>query len=114
MKLASAKHPQLSSKTKKQHAETASKDLSGALNDYACGGGTAAGIWLQIPDVAKALHVKSGTKGMKYNWGPYNGGDLRPLYYKLAQKYRMLIYSGDVDACVPYWGTEEWTPRIRV
>jgi hypothetical protein len=26
-------------------------------------------------------------------------GDLRPLYKRLAQKYRMLIYSGDVDAC---------------
>ena len=58
-----AKHPQLSSKTKKQHAKTASKDLSGALNDYACGGGTAAGIWLGQPDVAEALHVKTGTKG---------------------------------------------------
>ena len=28
-------------------------------------------------------------------------GDLRPLYAKLIPKYRMLIYSGDTDGCVP-------------
>jgi hypothetical protein len=36
-----------------------------------------------------------------------NAGDLLPLYARLIKKYRMLIYSGDVDACIPYWGTEE-------
>merc|ERR1712146_213691 len=25
---------------------------------------------------------------------------------------RMLIYSGNVDACVPYWGSEEWTRQL--
>ena len=99
-------------KSKKEH-DSSNTDLSGALNDYACGGGNAAGKWLGQDDVAAALHVKTGTKGMKYNWGPYKvSGDLRPLYKELAQKYRMLIYSGDVDACVPYWGTEEWTREL--
>ncbi len=30
----------------------------------------------------------------------------------LAQKYRMLIYSGSVDACVPFNGSEEWTREL--
>ena len=34
-----------------------------------------------------------------------NVGDLRPLYRKLVAKYRLLIYSGNVDACVPTWGS---------
>ena len=34
-------------------------------------------------------------------------GDLLPLYARLIKKYRILIYSGDVDGCIPYWGTEE-------
>ena len=109
----SAKHPQLTTKKSKKEHDSSNTDLSGALNDYACGGGNAAGKWLGQDDVAAALHVKTGTKGMKYNWGPYKvSGDLRPLYKELAQKYRMLIYSGDVDACVPYWGTEEWTREL--
>jgi len=32
--------------------------------------------------------------------------DLRPVYKKLAEKYHMLIYSGDADACVPYYASE--------
>ena len=89
------------------------QDVSGALNDYPCGAGNAAGIWLGRADVAKALHVHANTTGMSYTWGPASAsGDLLPLYKELAQEFRVLIYSGDVDACVPYWGTEEWTREL--
>ncbi len=60
--------------------------------------------WLNVPAVMEALHVKPNTKGMNY---VKTAGNLLPLYAQLIAKYRMLIYSGDVDACVPYWGTEE-------
>jgi len=86
--------------------------VGAALNDYPCGG-DAVGKWLSQDSVVQALHVKSGLSGMTYNWGPYNvSGDLRPLYKKLAQKYHLLIYSGDTDACVPFVGTETWTREL--
>ena len=66
--------------------------------------------WLSRDDVAAALHVKQGTIGMRY--GPRDRADLRPLYKTLAAKYRLLIFSGDTDMCVPYIGTEEWTSEL--
>jgi serine carboxypeptidase-like clade I len=77
-----------------------------ALNDYSCGAETAMDVWLAEPSVAEALHVSLGTVGMMYN---KTATDLLPLYSSLIDKYQMLIYSGDVDGCVPYVGTEKWT-----
>lgn len=84
--------------------------FGGALNDYSCGGGRMMDRWLKLGAVQKALHVKNGTGGMVY--GPRDRDDLRPLYKTLASKYRLLIYSGDTDGCVPYVGTEEWTSGL--
>eukprot|EP00039_Didymoeca_costata_P028038 m.19801 g.19801 ORF g.19801 m.19801 type:complete len:487 (-) comp6676_c0_seq2:269-1729(-) len=84
--------------------------VGGAVNDYPCGGQEAMSAYLSEQSVVEALHVKAGTKGM--NYGPRDRGDLRPLYATLAQKYRLVIYSGDVDGCVPFVGTEEWTKGL--
>ena len=87
------------------------------MNDYPCGGDRAASAWLGQEDVAAALHVNltMASKGMTYIWGPSEfSGDLRPLYAELLQKYRMMIYSGDTDACVPFWGTSEWVRELQI
>jgi len=83
--------------------------LGEGLHDYECGGEAAMNVWLADPAVPAAIHVRAGTAGQRYT---KTAGDLRPLYSRLIQKYRVLIYSGDVDACVPYWGSEEWTRNL--
>lgn len=84
-----------------------------ALNDYACGSLTAMQQWLDQPTVWKALHVKGPNKaidsGMTYE---RTAQDLQPLYKSLVLKYKILIYSGDTDACVPFVGTETWTRNL--
>jgi hypothetical protein len=52
------------------------------------------GMWLARADVQKALHVRAHTSGQKYT---ETVKDLRPLYHHLVSKYRMLIYSGDIE-----------------
>ena len=73
------------------------------------------GVWLAQPEVIKALHVENdGTH--RYPgacaYGPRTAADLRPLYKIIAQKYKLMIFSGDTDACVPTVGTEEWTSGL--
>eukprot|EP01079_Euglenida_sp_SAG-EU17-18_P006487 gene6487-1156_t len=59
-----------------------------------------------LTQVLAAIHVNVTSTGMNYS---QTVGDLRPLYKELFQKHRMMIYSGDVDGCVPYFGSEAWT-----
>ena len=68
-------------------------------------------IWNALPSAATAMHMEPfHGNHLSYTTtrsGP--GSDLRPLYATLARKYRMLIFSGDADVCVPYTGSAEWT-----
>lgn len=81
----------------------------GQLNDYRCGASTAMDAYLENSDVIRALHVKSGTGRMHYS---ANCGDLRTLYRTIFSKHRIIIYSGDADACVPHYGSERWTREM--
>ncbi|ETO13609.1 hypothetical protein RFI_23757 [Reticulomyxa filosa] len=38
--------------------------------------------------------------------------DLRPYYAQWVQKFKVLIYYGDVDGAVPYNGGEKWTEGL--
>lgn len=80
-----------------------------ALNDYYCGAEAAMDQWLAQPSVAAALHVTLNTAGQTYQKTATN---LLPLYSSLISKHRILIYSGDTDACVPFVGTENWTRNL--
>ena len=85
------------------------RHLGGALNDFVCGGERVMETWIGLPAVQKALHVDGTTGGMRYD---ANVGDITGVYEALVKAHYVLIYSGDVDACVPYWGTERFAERI--
>ena len=81
---------------------------------YLCGASRGEKAYLNEPAVREALHVCSFAECGSFpnrNWtAPYGGGmETEALLYKqfLAKGLRVMIYSGDVDACLPYTGTEE-------
>ena len=41
-----------------------------------------------------------------------NTDSLLPIYPTLISNYRVLIYNGNIDACVPYIGDEAWTSGL--
>ena len=86
--------------------------------------------WLNRDDVRAAIHVKSqnemkemygesprsylwrdcGMKNVDYERGATS--TLLPRFPALIERYHVLIFSGDVDACVPYIGTQSWTKDV--
>jgi len=81
-----------------------------------CGARGYSEVWLSDASVQAALHVTaanvstwSGCAGIKYN---KTVDSLLGLYPTLIKAYKVLVYSGDVDACVPYNGSEEWTRNL--
>jgi carboxypeptidase C (cathepsin A) len=73
--------------------------------------------YLNRPDVQTALHVKK-TKWEICNFNINGGYDrtedsMVPIYkFLLANKVKVLIYSGDTDFAVPYTGSEFWTSSM--
>lgn len=78
--------------------------------DYPCGEKTAMTEYLAEPSVMDALHVLPNTIGMVYQ---KTAGDLIPLYSRLIERYPILFYAGDTDACIPYNGVEKWTQNLN-
>ena len=87
----------------------------GGLNNYPCGESVGMTAWLNVPAVQTALHVTTAHRaGGK--WAPSTGlnfthtqPSLLHIYPRLIEKLRILLFSGDVDECVPYNGAEMWT-----
>ena len=85
------------------HSSARHPQLKSAVNDYPCSGDSVEG-WLSQDSVAKALHVKTNTTGMKYNWGPSSAsGDLRPLYKKLAQSMLIAFFFCSCSATISHF-----------
>jgi serine carboxypeptidase-like clade 1 len=73
--------------------------------------------YLNNDAVRSALHVQNSTNFP--SWTICTNVDysqtidsLLPLYPTLISTYRVLIFNGDVDACVPYTGNEYWTSHL--
>jgi len=85
---------------------------------YPCGTGAAVNAWMNSPTVRTAINMPQkgfyGGRGwpiggMRYNTYTHASIDLWP---SLIEKFRVVIYNGDVDACVPYNGNEDWTSGL--
>eukprot|EP00729_Bicosta_minor_P008152 gene8152-24807_t len=84
---------------------------------YPCGTGNAVNVWMNNADVRKAINVPPQSfygnpwpnRGMTYSTYTHASIDLWP---DLIKKFRVVIYNGDVDACVPYNGNEDWTAGL--
>ena len=83
---------------------------------YMCGTGEAAVTWANRADVRSALHMKtesfygrpwSTQAGAGMSYTTYTGSSF-DLYPRILQHFRVTIYNGDVDACVPYNSNEAW------
>jgi len=69
-------------------------------------------IYLNTPEVQKAIAV--APQSQKFAWDvcsshlnyDYSAETVLPIYGQLWDKKRILVYSGDVDSCVPYTGTQ--------
>jgi len=85
----------------------------------ACIDSRAASGYLNQPSVWTAIHVQNPgftwgvcttAKGWKYTSTRPNLP--RDTYPALIQNYRVVIYNGDWDACVPYTDNEAWTQNM--
>lgn len=72
--------------------------------------------YLNRADVRSALHVVNDTIVPEWNictskidYTPSIANEPESIYPSLIKNYRVLVFNGDVDACVPYNGNEQWT-----
>jgi len=93
--------------------------ISGALNDYPCGGVGAMVRWLNTSQVKTALHVPaSGSFFLSDNGVGFNytltEKNLMPFYHKLATEtdVRVLIYNGDTDPGINSFVSQNWTVAL--
>jgi len=91
------------------------------LKNLNCADAYGAVAWLNKPAVQKALHIfENITKwevcndvvGDNYNVS-WNNASYWAYPILIKNKYKILVYSGDTDGCVPTIGTMRWIKQLR-
>jgi carboxypeptidase C (cathepsin A) len=98
-------------------ANTRLTALIGGPDECSSAQDAATGVYLNRADVTKALHVEASqnywgkweTCTDKINYIPNIKNLPRDTYPDLVANLKVLIFNGDVDACVPYTDGEAWT-----
>ena len=90
-------------------------EMGGDYNSqYACGY-KVFHRYLNMKEVKEAIHVRRDMvwKQMPFDYDQTQA-DLRPWYREKIDegKYRILVYSGDVDTAVPTIGADKWTSEL--
>ena len=92
--------------------------LSGAVNDYPCGGGPVMSKYLSLPQVQEALHVKSEFFSVDNAEGDFDytctEKDLTGFYKHVIYNttLRVLVYNGDTDPAITSFAAQNWTSHL--
>ena len=87
--------------------------------EYACGQERGGHVWLNLPEVQQAIHVKLVDK-KQFSWSSalnytYTAWSLLKDYNDtLIPNFRIMQYTGDADPCVPYVGTQRWIDSLNL
>ena len=92
------------------------KVVTGALNDYPCGGGPVMESYFQMDAVKEAFHVKSTFFEVDNAEGDFDytptEPDLSGFYQEVNGKLRVLVYNGDTDPAITSFATANWTSYL--
>ncbi|KAJ1457876.1 peptidase S10, serine carboxypeptidase [Pelagophyceae sp. CCMP2097] len=94
-------------------------EFAETAGEYACGQENAATLWLNLPAVQAALHVRLVGKrefalSTRLDYDFTMPSLLAAYNDTLVRELRILQFSGDADPCVPYVGTARWIESLRM
>ena len=97
-------------------ARRRARHLHTPMTPDTCYGPDLAEDWLDNTEVQTALHITAANQtawstcaGVRYQKTVMN---LLPEYPRFISKYKVLVFSGDTDACVPHTGSEAWVRSL--
>lgn len=90
--------------------------VSGAENDYPCGGGVVMEDYVKLTQVKDALHVQNVTffsvdNAENFDYTPTEK-DISGFYLSQAGKLKMLVYNGDTDPAITSFAAQNWTSHL--